>query len=119
VQHWNLHEIDAPAGTRDPAVLHSNSEGRAVLIRLDPGQELGDHQVHERSWLLVVDGVVQVSAGGEAIEAGAGMLLTFDPSERKAVRSLGGARVLYLLAPWPAPGHYRGGDSPRATVQAS
>jgi quercetin dioxygenase-like cupin family protein len=118
VQHWNLHEIDAPDGTRDPAVLHSSSEGRAVLIRLHPGQVLGDHQVHERSWLLVVDGVVQVAAGGESIDAGAGTLLSFDPSERKSVASRDGARVLYLLAPWPAPGHYRGGDAPRATVGA-
>lgn len=118
MQHWNLHEIDAPAGTRDPAVLHSSSEGRAVLIRLDPGQELGDHQVHERSWLLVVDGLVHVSAGGESMDAAPGTLLTFDPSERKAVASRGGARVLYLLAPWPAPGHYRGGDAPRAAVEA-
>jgi quercetin dioxygenase-like cupin family protein len=118
VQHWNLHEIEAPDGMRDPAVLHSNSEGRAVLIRLDAGQELGDHQVHERSWLLVVDGVVQVSAGGESVEAAPGTLLTFAPSERKAVASREGARVLYLLAPWPGEGHYRGGDSPRAAVEA-
>lgn len=103
---------------RDPTVLHSNSEGRAVLIRLDAGQVMGDHQVHERSWLLVVDGVVQVTAGGDSVEAGAGVLLTFDPSERKALASRDGARVLLLLAPWPGAGHYRGGDTPRAAVEA-
>lgn len=117
MQHWNLHEIEAPDGMRDPAVLHSNSEGRAVLIRLDAGQALGDHQVHERSWLLVVDGTVQVSAGGESVDAAPGTLLTFDPSERHAVASRQGARVLLLLAPWPGPGHYRGGGAPRTAIE--
>ena len=32
----------------------------------------------------------------------------FDPEERHAIRSEGGARVLLLLAPWPGEGHYRG-----------
>jgi hypothetical protein len=31
-------------------------------------------------------------------------------SERHALRSDGGARVLLLLAPWPGEGHYRGGQ---------
>ena len=61
--------------------------------------------------------VTQIAASFVLL-AGAGMLLTFDPSERKSVASRNGARVLYLLAPWPAPGHYRGGDAPRAAVQA-
>jgi hypothetical protein len=29
--------IEAPEGTRDPVVLHSNDEARAVLIRTEPG----------------------------------------------------------------------------------
>jgi hypothetical protein len=38
------------------------------------------------------------------------MLVRFEPSERHALRSDGGARVLLLLAPWPGEGHYRGGQ---------
>ena len=34
--------------------------------------------------------------------------MTFDPNERHAVSSDGGARILLLLAPWPGEGHYRG-----------
>jgi hypothetical protein len=32
--------------------------------------------------------------------------MRFDPGERHTVRSETGARVLLLLAPWPAAGHY-------------
>jgi quercetin dioxygenase-like cupin family protein len=110
VQSWNLRGIATPDGTRDPVVLHSNDEGRAVLIRIEPGGKLGDHQVKERSWVCVVEGSVRVEAGSDAIDADAGTLLTFDPDERHAIRSEDGARILLLLAPWPGEGHYRGGD---------
>ncbi len=110
MQKWNLLDIAAPDGTRDPVVLHSSEgESRAVLIRLDGGQELGQHQVKERAWICVVEGNVRVDAGGDSHDAGVGTLFTFDPDEVHAVRSDGGARILLLLAPWPGAGHYRGG----------
>ena len=107
MQTWDLLAIDAPDGTRDPVVLHSD-EGRAVLIKLDPGQELGEHQVKERAWISVVEGTVSIEAGGDSIEGRPGTLVTFAPEERHAVRTDGGARILLLLAPWPGEGHYRG-----------
>ena len=108
MRHWNLLEIEAPDGTRDPVVLHSEDEARAVLIRLDPGQELGDHQVKERAWIAVVEGTVRVGAAGETVDAPAGTLFRFDAGERHFVASDRGARILLLLAPWPGEGHYRG-----------
>lgn len=108
MQRWNLLELDAPGGTRDPVVLATEDAARAVLIRLEAGQALGDHEVKERAWLCVVEGSVRVDAAGESFEAGAGTLLTFAPEERHAVRTDSGARVLMLLAPWPGAGHYRG-----------
>ena len=108
MQTWNLLELDAPDGTRDPIVLHSDDEARAVLIRLTPGQELGDHQVKERAWIAVVEGTVRIGAAGEAVDAGPGTLFRFDAGERHFVASDGGARILLLLAPWPGDGHYRG-----------
>ena len=101
-------ETEAPAGTRDPLVVHSGNEARAVLIVLNPGQVMGDHQVKENAWVTVLEGRVQISAGGESIDAGAGMLFRFDPDERHSLASDDGARVLLLLAPWPGEGHYRG-----------
>jgi quercetin dioxygenase-like cupin family protein len=108
VQCWNLLEIEAPAGTRDPVVVHSGNEARAVLIVLKPGQELGDHQVKENAWVTVLEGNVRVSAGGTTVDAAPGMLLRFDPDERHSLGSEEGARILLLLAPWPGDGHYRG-----------
>jgi quercetin dioxygenase-like cupin family protein len=108
VQSWDLIEVDAPAGTRDPVVVHSGNEARAVLIVLNPGQVMGDHQVKENAWVTVLVGRVLFSAGGESVDAGAGMLVRFDPDERHSLASDNGARVLLLLAPWPGEGHFRG-----------
>jgi quercetin dioxygenase-like cupin family protein len=109
VQTWDLTAIDTPGGTVSPVVLHSD-EARAVLIGVEPGQELGDHQVTERAWVVVVDGEVELESGaGGAVLAGPGTLATFAPGERHALRSAEGARVLLVLAPWPGEGHYRGG----------
>jgi quercetin dioxygenase-like cupin family protein len=110
MQAWNLLEPEAPGGTRDPVVLHSTDEARAVLVVLNPGQELGDHEVKEHAWLAVVDGRVRVASGGETREAGPGTLFRFEPAERHSVASDDGARILLLLAPWPGVGHFRGGD---------
>ena len=107
-----------PEGTRSPVVLHSrDGEGRVVLIALDAGQELGEHQVKEAALLLVVDGSATVDAGDESVDADAGDLFHFEPDERRTVRSTDGARIVLFLAPWPGVGHYRGGDA--AVLSAS
>ena len=112
MRSWRLPEIETPDGSRSPVVLHSSDEGRAVLIGLNAGQQLGDHQVKEHAFVVVVAGTARIEAGGETLEAEAGMLVAFDPDERRVVASEGGAKILLLLAPWPGEGHYRGGDAP-------
>jgi len=111
METWILPEIDTPAGSRSPVVLRSQDEARAVLVGLHPGQKLGDHQVKEHAWLLVVEGSVRIRAGGEEIEARAGTLAHFEPDERRSVSSEEGAKLFLLLAPWPGAGHYRGSAS--------
>jgi len=108
VRTWNLNEIETPSGSRSPVVLDSDEAARVVRIGLDPGQELGEHQVKEHAFVLVVEGTVRVDAGGESLEAPTGTLFTFEPDERRAVSTENGARILLFLAPWPGPGHYRG-----------
>jgi quercetin dioxygenase-like cupin family protein len=114
VQRWNLLELDAPDGTRDPIVLHSDQGARAVLIVLSPGQSLGEHQVKENAWVTVLTGTVEISVDGTTTTAEPGTMVRFDPDERHALRSEAGARVLLLLAPWPGDGHYRGGGGAAA-----
>jgi quercetin dioxygenase-like cupin family protein len=109
VQHWDLRSIDAPRGTRDPVVVHQDEGARAVLVALEPGQALGEHQVKENAWVVVVEGTVQVAAGSDTIELGSGGLLRFEPGERHSLSSRDGARILMVLTPWPGAGHYGNG----------
>jgi quercetin dioxygenase-like cupin family protein len=119
MQHWNLNEIETPDGSRSPAVLHSqDGESRVVLIELNPGQKLSDHQVTEAALLLVVSGHVRIEAADESADAGAGELFRFDPAERHSVSSAEGGRVLLTLSPWPGEGHYRG-NTPAGVTASS
>jgi redox-sensitive bicupin YhaK (pirin superfamily) len=87
-------------------VLVSQSEGRAIVIQLPAGEQLQEHQVHERAWLLVADGEIAIEdAGGESISGGPGMLTEFDPNERREVTAKTDSRLLLILAPWPGEGH--------------
>jgi quercetin dioxygenase-like cupin family protein len=88
------------------------------VINLPAGEELGEHQVHERAWLVVADGEVEVeSADGSVARGGPGLLAHLDPKERHEVRAVQDSRVVLLLMPWPGEGHpsqRHGGDgSPR------
>ena len=107
MQSWDLSAIETPGGSRSPVVLFSDEHARAVVIGLEPGQELGDHAVKEHAFVVVVEGEVQVEAEGRSVAAGAGTLVSFEREERHAVSSPGGARLLLVLAPWPGPGHFR------------
>jgi quercetin dioxygenase-like cupin family protein len=112
-----LREIETPDGSRSPVVLHSDEEARVVLIGLHAGQELGDHQVKEHAFLVVLEGSARVDAGGETVDAEPGTLVAFEPDERRTVASETGAKVLLFLAPWPGEGHYRGGDLRRTEAR--
>jgi quercetin dioxygenase-like cupin family protein len=101
-------EIATPRGSRSPVVLRSDPGARAVLIALEPGQALGDHQVKEGALIAVVDGAVRVESGGETVEGEVGSFFSFDPDERRSISSDSGARVVIVFSPWPGEGHYRG-----------
>ena len=104
---WNLNDIETPGGSRSPVVVHSEDEARAVLIGLEPGQALGDHQVHESAWVVVIEGRVRIVSGDDSLDAGPGFLARFDADERHSLSTDDGARLLLLLAPWPGEGHFQ------------
>jgi quercetin dioxygenase-like cupin family protein len=108
VQSWNLREIDTPGGSRSPVVLRSDEAARAVLVSLEPGQSLGEHEVKELALVSVVDGAVRVQSGGQTVEGETGSFFSFDAEERRSISTETGARILLILAPWPGVGHYRG-----------
>jgi quercetin dioxygenase-like cupin family protein len=104
METWNLNELDVHPSK--PQVLDSESEGRAIVINLAAGQRLGEHQVHERAWLLVTDGEIEVSdANDDSVSGGPGLLAIFDPKERHEVSAKSDARLLLVLSPWPGEGH--------------
>lgn len=90
---------------RHPQILDSRDEGRTILLALAAGDSLQEHQVHERAWVVVLDGEVELEDGGESVRGGTGLLAVFDPGERHEVRARSDARLLLVLAPWPGEGH--------------
>ena len=104
MQHWDLRSLDVQP--HHPKILHSaRGEARSIAIHLPAGEELQEHEVHERAYLVVVDGEVEVSDGGGSVPGGAGFTAVFDPHERHTVRATSDARLLLVLAPWPGDGH--------------
>jgi quercetin dioxygenase-like cupin family protein len=122
MERWHIPSVEA-SGRREPRVLFSTPECRAVVIDLNDGDQLGEHSVHERASIQVVSGTVAVAAGAGELSCSEGTLLVFDPGERHAVRATGGqARLLLMLAPWPGEGHYPDGaetDAERRPARAS
>jgi quercetin dioxygenase-like cupin family protein len=92
---------------QQPEVLRSDPEARVIAINLPAGQALGDHQVHERAWLVVASGEVELEQDGRTETGGAGFLAHFQANERHEVRATSDARLLLILAPWPGEGHPR------------
>jgi quercetin dioxygenase-like cupin family protein len=109
VDRWHLPSIDA-TGKREPRVLFSRPECRAVVLDLQAGESMGEHSVHESAIVEVVSGRVAVAANEREVECGAGTLVLLDARERRAVRALESSRILLLLAPWPGEGHYQPGE---------
>jgi quercetin dioxygenase-like cupin family protein len=88
-----------------PQVLRSDEETRAIAILLPAGDELQEHQVHERAYLLVADGEIEVEQDGHRVTGGPGFLAHFGPGERHTVRAMSESRLVLALAPWPGAGH--------------
>ena len=104
MEHWDLRTLDVEP--HKPRILHSaRGEARSILIHLPAGEELQEHEVHERAYVVVVDGEVELGEGDGVRAGGTGFAAVFDPHERHAVRARTDARVLLLLAPWPGDGH--------------
>jgi quercetin dioxygenase-like cupin family protein len=103
MESWDIRSLDLEP--HQPQVLRSDDETRAIAIRLTGGDELGEHQVHERAYLLVVEGEIEISRDGSSVSGGAGFLAHFEPNERRTVRAVTDARLVLVLAPWPGVGH--------------
>jgi quercetin dioxygenase-like cupin family protein len=100
MEHWDLRSLDVEP--HQPKILHSaRGEARSILLALPAGEELQEHQVHERAYVVVVEGEVELAGRS----GGPGLAAVFEPKERHAVRAVSDARLLLVLAPWPGDGH--------------
>ena len=101
---WDIRSLDVEP--HHPQVLRSDGEVRVIAINLPDGEELQEHQTHERAYLVVVEGEVEVDQGGDKAKGGPGFMAHFEPKERREVRTTGGgAKLLLFLGPWPGEGH--------------
>ena len=104
MQNWDLRSLETEP--HQPEILASAEDARTIVLQLPVGEELQEHEVHERARLVVIEGEVDVTtADGEVAPAGAGHLFEFDPGERHTVRARSDARLLLMLTPWPGDGH--------------
>lgn len=102
---WDLTSIDVQPHL--PLILSTSDDARAIVLHLPAGEQLQEHQVHERAWVVVVAGEVEVTAvgAGARVAGGPGLTLEFDPGERHEVTAQADTRLLLLLTPWPGTGH--------------
>jgi quercetin dioxygenase-like cupin family protein len=103
MESWDIRSLDLEP--HHPQVLRSDEETRAIAISLPAGDELQEHQVHERAYLIVVEGEIEITHGDGETSVAAGSLSHFGPNERRTLRALRDARLLLVLAPWPGIGH--------------
>jgi redox-sensitive bicupin YhaK (pirin superfamily) len=104
MKSWQALELDLKP--RLPEILSSTDDARAVVLDLAAGERLQDHEVHERAWLIVLGGEIEVStASDERASGGVGLVVEFAPRERHEVLARARTRLLLLLTPWPGHGH--------------
>jgi hypothetical protein len=74
MESWDLTTVEV--APHQPRILASGDDARSILLNLPAGEEMQEHEVHERARLVVVDGDVAVTTedGGDVVSASAGHL---------------------------------------------
>jgi quercetin dioxygenase-like cupin family protein len=104
MRSWDL--SDLPVEPHTPRIIASADDARAIVLNLPAGEALQEHEVHERAWLLVLEGEVEIEAeDGTRVSRRSGSLSVFEPQERHEVHARTDTRLLLLLTPWPGAGH--------------
>jgi quercetin dioxygenase-like cupin family protein len=100
---WDTRDLEVEV--HKPHIVSSTDAARVIVLQLPAGESLQEHVVHERAWVLVVEGELQIESDGEQTSGGPGLLAEFDPKEPHEVTARSDTRLLLFLAPWPGDGH--------------
>jgi quercetin dioxygenase-like cupin family protein len=103
METWDITSLSIEP--HQPQILRTDQEARVIALHLPAGEALQEHQVHERAYVIVVDGEIEISADTETECGGPGLVTHFDPGERHTVRATTDTRLVLVLSPWPGEGH--------------
>ena len=71
MRSWDLRAVELRP--HSPEILSSTDEARAVVLEIPAAESLQDHQVHERAWVTVIGGEVEITTSdGETCSGGNG-----------------------------------------------
>ena len=76
METWDIASLDVQP--HQPEVLRSDPEARVIAINLPAGEELQEHQVHERAWVMVAGGEVEIEQDGSTETGGPGFVAQRD-----------------------------------------
>jgi len=97
---WDLKTLRV--ASHSPEILSSASDGRAVVLEIPAGESLTDHQVHERAWIVVVDGDVEFALYEGTVGRGAAIEFTGFLRVFRSLPSLDAILLNPATAPIPA-----------------
>ena len=100
---WDVLSLEVEA--HRPEILSSSDAARVIALQLPAGERLQEHVVHERAWVVVVEGELEMAVDGRQSRGGPGFVAEFDPKEPHEVSAVTTSRLLLFLAPWPGDGH--------------
>lgn len=102
---WDIKALELRP--HSPEILSTSDDARAIVLEIPAGEDLTDHQLHERAWVTVLDGEVEITTtAGEKVVGGCGLMVEFAPRKRHAVprsRNCAPAAAAYVLAGARAP----------------
>jgi quercetin dioxygenase-like cupin family protein len=75
---WALRSVELRP--HSPEILSTSDEARAVVLEIPAGESLQGHQVHERAWVTVIGGEVEITTSdGQRAAGGSGLMVEFAP----------------------------------------
>ena len=99
MQVWRLNSESAEPH-RPRALRSDEGANRVILLALDAGQDLNEHEVREHALVFVIAGEVVLRSGAEQETVMAPALVYLRPAERHAVHANSACRLVICLAPW-------------------